>query len=217
MKKLLIFLVVAGPVVSGLCWAVLRCGVGPPLVAVVAVGQRTAGRATGPALAGTVLAAPRQALRTPLGGHVMQVYFSEGQRVQAGDLLLKLAVGPLSHAQTVFVSAPATGEVGGLDVGAGDYLAADAPYAHLTQSRPVRVRVPAAAAARLCPGDSLRVLAGPPGLAGETAALAAVLPAAAPGPAAVLVLSGPRWPRPAAAPVVLAPLRGPAPAAVASN
>lgn len=217
MKKFLILLIVVVPVVSGLCWAVLRRVAGPPLVAVVPVGQRTPGRPTGPALAGVVLAAPRQVLRLPWGGHVMQVYFSEGQRVHAGDLLLKLAVGPLSHARVVFVSAPAAGEVRSLEVNAGDYLAAGAPYAYLTRGRPVRVRVPAAAAARLCPGDSLRILAGPPGLAGEAAALAVVRPAAAPGTAAVLVLSGLRWPRPDPAPVVLVPLRGPEPAAVASN
>lgn len=214
MKKLLIFLVVA---VSGLCWVVLRRGTGPPPVAVVPVGQRTAGRPTGPALAGVVLAAPRQVLRLPWGGHVVQVYFSEDQRVQAGDLLLKLAVGTLSHARMVFVSAPATGEVRSLKVSAGDYLAAGAPYAHLTRSSPVRVQVPATAAARLCPGDSLRILTGPPGLAGKAATLTAVLPAAGASTAAVLVLSGLRWPRPDPAPVVLVPLRGPEPAAVASN
>ncbi|MFD1467113.1 hypothetical protein ACFQ48_02670 [Hymenobacter caeli] len=204
------------PVISGLYRAVRRREAGSPPVALVVVGQRTPGRPTGPALAGTVLAAPRQVLRVPGGGHVTQVYFSEDQRVAAGSLLLKLAVGPLSRARIVFVSAPAAGEVRSLQVSAGDYLAAGAPYAYLTQSRPVRVQVPAAAA-RLCPGDSLQILAGPPGLAGEVSALAAVVPATAPGTAAVLVLKGLRWPRPSPAPVVVAPLRGPQPPVVASD
>lgn len=67
------------------------------------------------ALPGTGLPGPCRVLLTPRPGHVEQVYVSEGQPVQPGDLLLKLAVGHDSNVKMVFVFAPAAGALESVD------------------------------------------------------------------------------------------------------
>lgn len=160
----------------------------------------------GPTLGGTVLAAPYQVLRMPVGGRVVRRYFNEGQAVKTGAVLLKLTVGAGPSARPAFVSAPVAGDVTDVRGSAGEYLAAGTPYGRLTPRGPVRVRVAAADAARLHPGDSLRVLTGPVGLVGAVSPLTALLPDSA-ATTAVLVLGRLGWPPGTAVEVVLAPLR----------
>jgi multidrug efflux pump subunit AcrA (membrane-fusion protein) len=161
-------------------------------------------RSGGLNMAGTVLVAPHQALRTPVGGRVVRRYFTDGQTVPAGAPLLKLAVGRGTAARTAFASAPEAGDLSRAPVGPGDYLAAGTPYARLTPRGPVRVQVARADAARLQPGDSLRVLVGPVGLAGVLTPVTAVLPGPA-GETRVLVLGHLGWPPGTTVQVVLAP------------
>lgn len=169
---------------------------------------------TGPAFAGKLLVAPRRELRVPRGGHVTNVYVSEGQRVGRGEVLLKLTVGTgAGLAFPVFVVAPATGEVTSLRVGVGPYLAAGTSYALLVMSSPVLVQVPAEAAAALQPGDSVTVVTGPPGLASRCSVLGEVRPGRAPA-AAVLTLPNLRWPPPRPAALTLAVLLRRSPSAV---
>lgn len=80
---------------------------------------------------------PGRVLCSPVGGHVWDVYFCEGQAVRAGDPLLRLIVGTGPGAHLVFVIAPAAGHVAALGIGPGPYLAAGTPYARLTLPRPV--------------------------------------------------------------------------------
>ena len=169
-------------------------------------------RPTGPFFAGRVLAAPRRELRLPRGGHVANVYVSEGQRVGRGEVLLKLTVGTGDGlAFPLFVVAPAAGEVTSLRVGVGPYLAAGTCYALLVASSPALVQVTAEAAAVLRPGDSVTVVAGPPGLAGRCSVLGPVRPGRAPS-AVVLTLPNLRWPPPRTAALTLAVLfRPPSP------
>ena len=159
-------------------------------------------------LAGLLLPALTQRLRASQGGHVLAVDFSPGQTVRAGDVLLKIGTGPWSAMRKLYLTAPFSGEVTGLNISTGDYLAADSTYALLSQSVPVRVRMPAQAAATLHPGDTLRLLAGPPGLAGAQPVITAIMPpdAAAPAGSVVLVLGGLRWPHALATRVAVAPL-----------
>ena len=162
---------------------------------------------TGPSVRGSALAAPRQVLRTPTGGHVWQVLVSDGQRVNRGDSLLKLLVGPDGRAQPHYLVAPTVGEVTSFRVSAGHYLAAGMAYAHLVLSTPVRVRIAAADAASLRPGDSLRVVAGPPALLGRAARIAAMQLDSTRRPATtVLVLAGLRWSLPVTVRLELVPL-----------
>ncbi|OGX82120.1 hypothetical protein [Hymenobacter coccineus] len=141
----------------------------------------------GEQLAGTVLAALYQLLKTPVRGRVVRTYFSAGQTVPVGAPLLKLAVGAGSSARTVFALAPAAGDLTQARVGDGEYVTAGTPYTRLTSRGPVRVRVAAGAAAGLHPGDSLRVLTGPVGLLGRTTPLASLSPDVSTG-TVVLVL-----------------------------
>lgn len=157
-------------------------------------------------IAGTVLAAPYQVVRTPVGGRVVRVYFNEGQAVQAGALLLKLAVGRGQAARTVFAAGPVAGNISNGKVSPGQYLAAGTPYARLTPRGPVRVRVANADAARLRPGDSLRVLTGPVGLVGVTTPLTALFPDLA-RQTVVLVFGRLGWPPGTAVKVVLTPIK----------
>jgi hypothetical protein len=156
----------------------------------------------GQQLAGTVLAAPYQLVKTPVGGRVVRMYFSEGQAVPAGALLLKLAVGAGSSTRTVFALAPAAGDLTQARVGDGEYVTAGTPYARLTSRGPVRIRVAASAAAGLHPGDSLRVLTGPVGLLGRTTLLTSLSPDVSTG-TVVLVLGHLGWPPGTAVRVVL--------------
>lgn len=160
-----------------------------------------AGRSTARSLAGTVLAAPYQVLRLPASGRVGQVYVSEGQAVKNGQVLLKLTNGTT---RPRFVVAPAAGDVTNFHAGTGDYVTAGAGYARLTPQGPVRIRVAAVAAAQLCPGDSLRVLTGPVGLAGVCTPLTAVEPDSA-AATVVLVLGRQGWPPGTSTAVTLLP------------
>lgn len=155
-------------------------------------------------LAGTVLVAPYQVLRSPVGGRVVRTYFSEGQAMSAGAPLLKLTVGA-GAGRPVFATAPAAGDLTRTRVRVGEYLPAGTPYARLTPRGPVRVRVAAVDAARLHPGDSLRVLRGPVGLIGHTTPLTALSPDSAAG-TVVLELARLGWPPGTAARVVLLPV-----------
>lgn len=83
--------------------------------------------------------APGRVLRSLVGGHVLVVYFCEGQAVRADDPLLKLVVGTGPGAHVLFVTAPAAGHVAALGISPGLYLAAGTPYARLTLPRPVPV------------------------------------------------------------------------------
>jgi len=180
----------------------------PTLAGAPTAAVRNPARPVGAQLAGAVLAAPFQLVRTPVGGRVVGVYFNEGQTVKTGAPLLKLTVGTGPSSRTVFVSAPVAGDLTDAQVRVGEYLTADTPYGHLTPHGPVRVRVALAEAARLRPGDSLRVLAGPVGLVGVSTSLTALVPDSA-TTTAVLVLGRVGWPPGTAVEVVLAPLLGP--------
>jgi hypothetical protein len=158
----------------------------------------------GLAIAGTVLATPSQAVRTPVGGWVVDRYFGEGQAVRAGAPLLKLLVGRGAATRTVFAAAPAAGDLSHVTVSLGYYLAAGTPYARLTPHSPVRVRVASADAARLHPGDSLKVVMGPVGLVGVVTPLTALRPGLA-GEPVVLVLGRQGWPPGTTVQVVLEP------------
>ncbi|WP_375417158.1 hypothetical protein [uncultured Hymenobacter sp.] len=161
---------------------------------------------TGTQLAGTVLAAPYQVVRSLVGGRVTRVYFNEGQAVKSGAVLLKLAVGAGPSSLPVFASAPVAGDLTNARVKVGQYLAAGTPYARLAPRGPVWIRMATAAAARLRSGDSLRIITGPAGLAGVVTPLTALLP----GPdssTVVLVLGQVGWPPGTAVEVVVAPLR----------
>jgi biotin carboxyl carrier protein len=155
-------------------------------------------------IAGTVLASPYQAVRTPVGGRVVDIYVSEGQAVRSGAPLLKLLVGRGLATRTVFASAPAAGDLSHVTASSGYYLAAGTPYARLAPHSPVRVRVASADAARLHPGDSLQVVKGPVGLVGVVTPLTALLPGLA-GDPVVLVLGRQGWPPGTTVQVVLAP------------
>lgn len=159
----------------------------------------------GLAIAGTVLAAPYQTVRTPVGGQVVDVYFSDGQAVRAGAPLLKLLVGRGPATQTVFAAAPAAGDMSQVAASPGHYLAAGTPYARLTPHSPVRIRVASADAARLHPGDSLQVVMGPVGLVGVATPLTALLPGLTQD-SVVLILGRQGWPPGTTVQVVLAPL-----------
>ncbi|AMR25529.1 hypothetical protein A0257_22840 (plasmid) [Hymenobacter psoromatis] len=78
-------------------------------------------------------------LHSPVGGHVLAVYFEDGQAVKAGDPLLKLVVGTGPGAHLVFVKAPAAGYLAALDISPGPYLPAGTPYAWLILPRAVPV------------------------------------------------------------------------------
>jgi multidrug efflux pump subunit AcrA (membrane-fusion protein) len=157
-------------------------------------------------IVGTVLAASYQVMRTPVAGHVVQQYFSEGQTVKARALLLKLTVGSGPAHRTVFAFAPAAGDLTHVTTSAGQYVAAGAPYARLTSRGAVRVRVASTDAARLQPGDSVRVQQGPVGLVGKVTTLTTLLPDPA-GKTVVLVLGRLGWPPGTTVRVVLAALR----------
>lgn len=164
---------------------------------------------TGPALTGTVLPRASRVLCAPQGGHVHRVYFSAGQTMRRGDVLLKMVVGPGHTVETVFDLAPTTGEVVSLGVRSGAYLSAGAPYARLELNTRVRVQVRAAAAAHLGVGDTLRVLAGPADLRGATPVITALLRPrqGAPAGTAILVFRGLNWSRPTTTDIVLTPVR----------
>ena len=157
-------------------------------------------------IAGTVLTMPYQVVRTPVAGRVIQQYFSEGQTVKMGTVLLKLAVGSGPARRTIFASAPAAGDLTHTTTSAGQYVAAGTPYAHLTSRGAVRVRVASTDAAHLQPGDSVHVQQGPVGLIGKTTPLTTLLPDPA-GATVVLVLGRLGWPPGTAVRVMLIPLR----------
>ena len=168
-------------------------------------------------IAGLVLVAPDQVVRTSVAGRVVQQYFNEGQTVKAGALLLKLAVGSGSARRTVFMTAPAAGDLTHATTSAGQYVTAGTPYARLTPRGAVRVRVASTDAAQLQPGDSVRIKQGPVGLIGKVTPLTMLLPDPASG-TVVLVLGRLGWPPGTAVRVVLAALRSrPAPLLSAVN
>lgn len=154
-------------------------------------------------IAGVVLPAPIRPLSTTQGGHIRAVFFSQDQLVRAGDVLLKIGVGPWLAPRISYVLAPAAGEMSGCSLKVGAYLAAGVAYAHLTQSVPVHVRVAAGSLGSVRAGDTLRLLNGPPGLAGlEPVLLAITSPTTqAPVDSIILVLGGVRWPKHSAAKV----------------
>jgi len=168
-------------------------------------------------IVGMVLAAPYQVVCIPFAGRVVQQYFNEGQTVKEGAVLLKLAVGTAPARRTVFVSAPAAGDLTHATTSVGQYVAAGTPYARLTPRGAVRVRVASTDAARLQPGDSVCVQEGPVGLVGKVTPLTTLLPDPA-GETVVLVLGRLGWPPGTAVRVVLAALRPrPAPMLSAAN
>jgi hypothetical protein len=155
-------------------------------------------------IVGQVLPALDAALSTTQGGHVRVIYFSQGQTVKAGDVLLKLGIGPRLSPRISFVLAPSRGEISACRLRVGDYLAAGTPYAVLTQSVPLRVRV-ARTTSSTQPGDSLRVMVGPPALVGAQSVLSEIRPLGTSPDSVVLLLPDLRWPRHSSADLVLAP------------
>ncbi len=131
MKQLLAIVLVAFGLTL-LHWSTTGHRTVPALVPALVVRQVAAR----PALIG-----PVQVLRSPMGGHVWEVCFCEGQPVKAGDLLLKLLVGTDPNAHLVFVKAPVAGRVAALGISPGPYLAAGTPYARLTLPCPIPVTV----------------------------------------------------------------------------